>query len=312
MITNSDHYVGSMELRQLRYFAEIAASGSLREASARLHVAQPALTKHLRSLEAELGVELCVRHARGIRLTPAGTRFLEHATSVVRDVDEIRSQLSEDPDSPSGLVAIGASAAMGQLLFGAVAERIATDFPRIALRLVEGGAYSLLAALDSGRVDIALLVAPDARAGYTLDPLVTEPVYLLGNPKDERLAGDSIRISELATVPLATFDRTSGPRKLFDHAAARAGVVLNIAYELESAEVIKDFVKRGLAFALLPHSSIAQELNDQTVGAARLDGIGITRTLVTRDERMNNPATELVARIVRDQFGMMIEQGTFG
>lgn len=301
-----------MELRQLRYFAEIAASGSLREASAKLHVAQPALTRHLRALEAELGVELCVRHARGIRLTPAGTRFLEHATSVVRDVGEIRSQLSEDLESPSGMVAIGASAAMGQLIFGAVAEQIAEEYPRIALRLVEGGAYSLLAALDARRIDIALLVAPDARAGYNLNPLVTESVYLVGRPEDERLARNSIDISDLAGIPLATFDRTSGPRKLFDHTAARAGLTLNIAYELESAEVIKDFVKRGLAFALLPHSSIARELCDQSMGAAKLDGIGITRTLMTRDERMEGSATEIAAQIVCDQFGILIEQGTFG
>ncbi len=301
-----------MEIRQLRYFVEIAAAGSLREASARLHVAQPALTRHLRSLEEELGIELCARHSRGIRLTPAGTRFFNHATTVLRQVDDIRSRISEDIDSPAGMTAVGASGAMGRLLFGAVAERVAGDFPRIALRLVEGGAYTLLAALDARRIDMAVMVDPDARAGFALERLVTEPVYLVGSALDDRIAQGSVSISRLESFPLAAFERVSGPRKIFDHAAARSGVALNIAYELESLDVIKDFVRRGLSYALLPHSSIVDELKDRSFTAARLEGIGITRTLVMREDLMEDPVSEVVAHIVRDEVSMLISRGVFG
>lgn len=301
-----------MELRQLRYFVGIAAAGSLREASARLHVAQPALTRHLRTLEQELGVELCARHARGIRLTPAGTRFLDHATTVLRRVDDIPSRISEEIDSPAGVAAVGGSGAMGRLLFGAIAERVAADFPRIALRLVEGGAYTLLAALDARRIDMAVMVNPDARAGFALERLVTEPVYLVGSVSDDRIAARSIGMSRLESFPLATFERVSGPRKIFDHAAARSGISLNIAYELESLDVIKDFVRRGLAFALLPHSSIVDELKDRRFRAARLEDIGITRTLVMREDRMEGPVSEAVARIVRDEIAILISEGVFG
>ena len=301
-----------MEIRQLRYFVEIAAAGSLRAASARLHVAQPALTRHLRSLEDELGIELCARHARGIRLTPAGTRFLDHATTVLRQMDDIRSRISEDIDSPAGMAAIGASGAMGRLLFGAVAEKIARDFPRIALRMVEGGAYTLMAALDARRIDMALMVNPDVRAGFTLEPLVTEPVYLIGSASDIRLEAGSIGISALEAFPLATFERVSGPRKIFDRAAAKSGIALNIAYEVESLDVIKDFVRRELAFALLPHSSILQELRDPRFRAARLEGIGITRALVMREELMEHPVSGLVAEIVRDKIETLICGGVFG
>ncbi len=301
-----------MELRQLKYFVEIAAAGSLREASARLHVAQPALTRHLRALEDELGIELCVRHARGIRLTPAGTRFLDHATRIVRQVGDIRSRISEDIDSPAGMAAIGASGAMGRLLFGAVAEKIARDFPRIVLRMVEGGAYTLMAALDARRIDMALMVNPDARAGFTLEPLVTEPVYLIGGASDDRLEAGSIGISALEAFPLATFERVSGPRKIFDRAAAKSGIALNIAYEVESLDVIKDFVRRGLAFALLPHSSILGELRDPKLRAARLEGIGITRALVMREELMEHPVSGAVAQILRDEIETLISGGVFG
>ena len=301
-----------MELRQLRYFVEIAAAGSLREASARLHVAQPALTRHLRTLEGELGIELCVRHARGVRLTPAGTRFLDHATTILRQVGDIPSRISEDIDSPAGAAAIGASGAMGWLLFGAVAEKVATDFPRIALHMVEGGAYTLLAALDARRVDMAVMVNPGARAGFALEPLVTEPVYLIGRASDARIPAGSISVSGLEAFPLAAYERVSGPRKIFDHAAARSGTALKIAYELESLDVIKDFVRRGLAFALLPHSSIVQELKDRSFRAARLEEIGITRTLVMREGLAEGSVPEVVARIVRDEVAALISRGVFG
>lgn len=301
-----------MDLRQLRYFVEIAAAGSLREASARLHVAQPALTRHLRALEGELGIELCTRHARGIRLTPAGSRLLDHATTILRQVGDIRSQISEDIDSPAGMAAIGASGAMGRQLFGAVAEKVARGFPRIALRMVEGGAYTLLAALDARRIDMAVMVNPDSRAGFTLEPLVTEPVYLVGNASDDRIAAGSITVPQLESFPLATFERVSGPRKIFDHAAARSGIALRIAYELESLDVIKDFVRRGLAFALLPHSSIVRELEDRSFRAARLEEVGITRTLVMRDDFAEGSVPEVVARIVRDEMAALISGGVFG
>ena len=301
-----------MELRQLRYFVEIAAAGSLRAASARLHVAQPALTRHLRALENELGIELCARHARGIRLTPAGTRFLDHATTVLRQMDDIRSRISEDIDSPVGMAAIGASGAMGRLIFGAVAEKIAKDFPRIALRMMEGGAYTLMAALDARRIDMALMVNPDARPGFTLEPLVTEPVYLIGSALDDRLEAGSIDISELEAFPLATFERVSGPRKIFDRAAAMSGIALNIAYEMESLDVIKDFVRRQLAFALLPHSSILMELRDPKFRAARLEGIGITRALVMREELMEHPVSGVVGQIVKDEIATLISNRVFG
>ena len=301
-----------MDLRQFRYFVEIAAAGSLREASARLHVAQPALTRHLRALEDELGVELCTRHARGVRLTPAGSRLLDHATTILRQVGDIRSQISEDIDSPAGMAAIGASGAMGRQLFGAVAEKVARGFPRIALRMVEGGAYTLLAALDARRIDMAVMVSPDARAGFTLEPLVTEPVYLVGSASDDRIAEGSITVPQLESFPLATFERVSGPRKIFDHAAARSGIALRIAYELESLDVIKDFVRRGLAFALLPHSSIVQELRDRSFRAARLEEVGITRTLVMRDDFVEGSVPEVVARIVRDEMAALISGGVFG
>ncbi|MBK18640.1 MAG: hypothetical protein CMM52_07370 [Rhodospirillaceae bacterium] len=301
-----------MELRQLRYFVEIAAAGSLREASNRLHVAQPALTRHLRSLEGELGVELCARHARGIRLTPAGTRFLDHATAIIRQLNEIRSLVSEDVESPSGIATIGAPGSLGRHLFGGVANSIEKNFSRIALRVVEGGAYTLLAALDSRRVDIAVMVDPDSRTGFTLEPLVTEPVYLVGGRSDERFSAENIEISELQPFPLATFGRASGPQKIFDHAAAKAGVSLNIAYELESLDVIKDFVRRGLAYALLPHSSIFEELKNHKFNVTRLNGIGITRTLIMREDLAGDPVAEVVSEIIRKEINSLISSGVFG
>ncbi len=224
----------------------------------------------------------------------------------------MRSRLSEDLDSPAGMAAIGASSAMGRLLFGAVAEKIADGYPRIALRLVEGGAYTLLAALDARRIEMAVMVNPDARAGFALEPLVTEPVYLVGNARDDRIPESPVDISRLQSFPLATFERVSGPRKIFDHAAARSGTALKIAYELESLDVIKDFVRRGLAFALLPHSSIVRELEDRSFRAARLQGIGITRTLVMHKDLLEGPVSEVVSHIVRDEIAALISKGVFG
>ena len=95
-----------MDLRQLRYFVAIAETGNVRQAAERVRVAQSALSRHVRALEAELGVRLLDRHARGVSLTGAGERLNLRAVEILRRVDEMRAEIIAEGELPAGAVSV--------------------------------------------------------------------------------------------------------------------------------------------------------------------------------------------------------------
>lgn len=300
-----------MELRQLRYFVQIAEAGSVRSAASRLRIAQSALSRHVAALEDELGVPLLERHARGVRPTPAGIHLRERAAAILGQVEDARAEIMAEGGVPAGAAAIGTSAGTGRLMFGRLAERFATDYPEIDLSLVEGAPYLLFEGLDTGRIDLAVMVDPEPRASLSFEPLATEQVYLIGAPNDARMPKRGATVAALAHLPLVLFPRPSGSRMSYERAAAAAGIVLSVAYEIDSQDVAKDLTRRGLGFGLLPYSSIDRDVGDGRFRAVEIEGLTLTRTLVGRDARTATPAVATLADAVREEFAALDKAGAF-
>ena len=301
-----------MDLRQLRYFAAIAETGNVREAAERVRVAQSALSRHVRSLEDELGVQLLERHARGVSLTAAGKRLHERAIDLLRQVDEIRTEIIAEGELPAGRVSVGTSPAASRRLYGRLAELVGIELPRVVLDLVEGAAHSLLEGLDAGRIDLTILVNPEPRPSLILDPLVSEQVYLLSAPGDQRVPRKRAAVEDLGALPLVLFPRPAGSRMAFEHAAAAAGVGLTVAHEVQSQDVLREFVMRGLGYGLLPYSSMRGELAAKRISAVPVDGLALNRTLVRRIDHPMTPAVAEVAARIKRIVASMADDGTFG
>lgn len=301
-----------MDLRQLRYFVAVAEAGKLRVAAERVRVAQSALSRHVRALEDELGVRLLDRHARGVSLTGAGARLKSRAVEILRRVDEMRAEIIAEGELAAGGVAVGTSAATSRLIYGRLAESVRADLPRVVLDLVEGAAHWLLEGLDAGRLDLAILVNPEPRASLVLDVLVAEQVYLLAAPGDRRVTGDSATVEDLRGLPLVLFPRPAGSRMAFERAAAAAGVKLTIAHEVQSQDVLREFVMRGLGHGLLPYSSMRGEHAARRITAIAVDGLALTRTLVRRTDHPMTPAVAEVASRIKRIVAALADDGTFG
>ena len=292
----------TIDIKQLRYFVEVLEAGSLREAANRLHIAQTALGRQVKLLEYEFGKPLLNRHSRGVAPPAAGQRLHFHALELLRRVDDIRHRMAGDDETLTGRATVGAPAAIGQFLFGAVAERLAAEQPDIEVAFVEGNAYSLWSGLETDEIDIALLIEPERQDNFEFEVLLQEQMYLVSRKNDPDAPAQPISVAEAAHLPLAVFRRSTGPRKILDRAMTRFNAVPNIAYEVEHPLVIKDLVSRGLAHGILSASDIASVLPDGQFAYVEVENLKFDRTLVRGKKSRNRPVADVLARVAKEEF----------
>ena len=252
------------------------------------------------SLEKELGVKLFERHARGIDITHSGSLLLTRTKRIMAELEEARTEVMEQAALPSG-----------GILYGPLATRFAQDYPNIKLRFVEGVPYLLLEGLDTGEIDLAVMVDPEPRASLVLEPLVTEQEYLIGK-LGAAMPSSACAVENLGGLPLILLPRPAGSRIKLDRMAAEMGITFDVTHEVANVDVVKDFVERGLGYGILPYSSIHPGIEEGRYQAVPIDGLTITRTLVHRADLTPTPAVIELTRLVHDEINKMIQDGGFG
>lgn len=242
-----------MELRQIRYFIAIAEAEHFGRAAQRLRIAQPALSRQMKLLEAELGIALFERLPRGVRLTAAGRTLLT-------EMRDLQGHISR----AVGLARAAAAGQHGALrlsLIEVVAwkglvpdaiRRYRADFPDVDLSLIAQSTEGQLASLRARDTDAALIYNPQPAGDLTAIALVDHPV-VLAMPSESPLAGrESVMLADLADQPMMGFQRRASP-VFFDDIHARfraAGIVPRFAVELLSEAEILALVSAGAGVAL--------------------------------------------------------------
>jgi LysR family nitrogen assimilation transcriptional regulator len=301
-----------VDLRQLRYFITIAELGSFRDAAERLRIAQSALSRMIGLLEKELGVRLFERNPRGVAVSRAGHLLWEHAKSIMLQVEHARADIAAEAKVPSGEVSLGTWSSMGRLIFGRLAESFLSEFPHVSLRMREGQPYMLLEGLAAGWLDLAIMADAKTTKELHYEPLFSDPIYLVGPPRDPSMPKKVKGVEDLKDIPLVLMQRPNGSRALCDAAAERTGFALTVRHEVGSTAVVKDFVCRGLGFGLLPYSSIVDQMRSGTLATARIPGLSVPRTLVRRADRVPSPIVCELTRHLHTVFDDLRRQGRIG
>ncbi|HZT88151.1 MAG TPA: LysR family transcriptional regulator [Stellaceae bacterium] len=285
-----------MELRSLHYFVRIAELGSITRAAAHLHVAQPALTRHVQRLEEELGVALFTRANRGVRLTEAGQKLLEGALRILRDVERTGDEIRAHDAHPSGKIVLGITPTLCPVLVPELFARMRRHYPMIELKVVHAGMVRLEEFIVDGRVDIALLSELSRSRLIVSTRLAEEEMVLVTRP-GARQPG-TVSATELRGTPLILGD---GLRAAMDALLAGLGIELKVEVELNDHETIRLMVQQGAGAAILPHSSISREAARGLLEPHRITDKGVFRTLAlgVRAGRTASPAREAVARTIQ-------------
>jgi len=297
-----------MDTRQLRYFVNIVESGSLTHAALALHVAQPALSMHMRNLEDELGVRLLDRSKRGVTPTAHGKLLLEHGRNILRQLEQARQDVMSLGSEPFGRIAVGMSATLTPIVIAPLLETVGRTMPKVSPHVIEAMSGYLLEWLRAGRLDAAILFDVQDTTGLNKTVIGVEPMYLVG-PKDTFRKGAKVRFADLPRYPLIIPGPMQGIHMLIRQAAARENVELDIRVEVDAVAEMIGLVKQGLGFTLLARMGFHRELAEGSVSSAHVIDPPIQRTLITATlaSRPDTPALSgvlnAIQRIVQDFIG---------
>jgi DNA-binding transcriptional LysR family regulator len=246
-------------LSQVTAFVEVARRRSVSRAAEALFITQPALTARLQGLERDLGAKLFIRTPRGMKLTDAGDAFLPYAFRALDALADGRMQVNALERGGAGRLAIGAAPAVSTYVLPALLKRFALSHPRVGVSVRTGHSEEILELVLREQVDIGLVRALRHR-DIVSTPLYEDRLILVVEPGHPFAAAKRIRLDEIAQEQLILFDRTSSYHELTSAFFRRAGISPAGVMELDNIDAAKKMVEQGFGVALLPHTSVADEI----------------------------------------------------
>jgi LysR family hca operon transcriptional activator len=295
-----------MELRHLRYFIAVAEAGSLTVAAAQtLHTSQPSLSRQIRDLEDEVGVQLLRRSARGIELTPAGRAFLDHARSVLSQVEAAAEAARRVAQPAKPCFAIGFLTGHELTWMPEAMKILRGELPNIDMMISSQYSPLLAEGLSKGKLDAAFLRRERGLPDLAFRLLVKEPLMVV-LPGDHRLAAlKAISLGDLIGEPFVTVSNTAPVlRAVIDTFLKRSGIKITPAHEADHLSMGMSLIASTGGVGLLP--AYAQNFLPSSVTSRPLKGDTPTIDLVLGYKKSNQSPIlklllsrldELVARV---------------
>ncbi|HEX5311218.1 CysB family HTH-type transcriptional regulator [Aquabacterium sp.] len=276
-----------MNFQQLRSVREAVRQGfNLTEVAQVLHTSQPGVSRQIRELEDELGIELFIRAGKRLTgLTDPGTQVLPIIERLLADSDNLRNAARDFSAHDAGPLSIAATHSQARYALPAAVRDFRQLYPQVTLSLHQGSPKQIAEMLLSGEADVA--IATEALTQY--EQLVTLPCYRWthsvvvpnGHPL---LDGQPLTLERLAKYPLVTYDAGYTGRSHIDQAFERAGIQPSIVLTAMDADVIKTYAELGLGVGIVASIAYDEERdrNLQALDAGHLFEVNMTRLAFRR------------------------------
>lgn len=290
-----------IKYRQLQYFLAVAQSLHFSKAAEKLFVTQPTLSHQLAELEAQLGTPLFDRSGKGVRLTQAGETFRAYAQRSIDEIEAGCNALAELEGLQRGDLSIGVTQSFVHRLMPPIIAEFLTRYPAVHLDVQEMTAGQIERQLAEGVLDLGIAFAPSALEDTELEPILEERLLLVAR-RDHPLANQpSVRMAELAGVPLVLLRRDYSTRQLIEDYMAQAGVKPTVACETNTIDLMRGLAGVSNLAAIMPESSV--EKSPQLCVLPLVDPVPKrTSALLWSRHKFRTLAAKTFAQIVRDRF----------
>ncbi|GHB59399.1 LysR family transcriptional regulator [Streptomyces umbrinus] len=243
-----------MQLRELEWFTTLAETEHMTEASLRLHVSQPTLSRALARLERKVGVKLFDRHRNGLRLNKYGEIFQAHALRAMNEIDRGEERIATLVDPDRGSVSLGFIHSFGAWLVPDLLNRYRRHAPSTSFELRGGACDSVVDDVRQGHVDIGFVAPEPVSDDLDWIPLGREHLSL-GVPPGHVFEGrDQVAIADLAHEPMIALRAGFGLRQVTDRLCREAGFSPRVEIEVTELSTLRALVAAGMGVAVVPAS----------------------------------------------------------
>ncbi|WP_285409880.1 LysR family transcriptional regulator [Variovorax sp. efr-133-TYG-130] len=277
-----------MDSKLLEYFLRIAELGSINKAASDLHLSQPALSRHVASLEHEMGTKLFNRTQGGVHLTDAGTLLADRARPLLRQFTILKEQVGE---KAAGQIAIGIPTSWQHVFTSPFVEHMVKQYPNVTLRVYEGVSNALRDYMFAGLLDLCIVPFDTSpAAGYRQTALLREPLVLVGAKVDGMLPDEPAPLSMLDGIKLVLPARPNVLRAHVEHSMMRKGMSFQLAVETDTLTLCLDLARRGIGFTVVPACSLYGSGMADSISWAPIRGLYLTWALCENQARNHSQA----------------------
>ena len=254
-----------MKLQQLKFLLAIVDNGlNITAAAERLYTSQPGVSKQLKLLEEELGIQIFTRKGKSLEgVTPAGQQVIERARIVMREIENIRNLASDYYKEEEGALSIATTHTQARYVLPDIIRRFRAQYPNVALNLHQGTSEQIADMVNMNEIDFA--IATGSRELFS--DLLLVPSYHWDRkilvPKGHELAqlDRAITLEDLAKHPLVTYVFSFGGQSSLKRAFSERGLEPDVAFTARDADVIKTYVRMGLGVGIV--ASMAADCDDK-------------------------------------------------
>lgn len=281
-------------------------TGGFSRAGVLVGLSQPAVTRQVAALEAELGAPLLDRSSRQFRLTPVGELVYERGKRLAAGVVELREAVSDLVHHNRGHVGIGAVTTVGLGLLPPILAEFARQYPTVRVLVKAGRTQDTLERVLQGEIDMAIMTTPVSHPRLKSIPLHKDPVVLVCSPERRKTLPEPLPLDQLSQIEMISFQTPSRFRTFVDSILEQHGVFPNVTMEFDSHEAVKMMVELGFGVALVPRSAVEDDLANGRLEELLVEGLpGIYRTtslVLPREQAYAQPAAESLQRMILSHF----------
>ncbi len=263
-------------------FLTVAQQKSFSKASQVLYISQPAISKHIKSLEEYYKTKLFDRKGIHIELTPAGKLLFEKLIEVKRIQEQTEFEISgiNDVMQAKGVLKLGASTTVALYILPKVLSAFNQHYPQINMSLLNRNSEIVLEALLNGDIDLGIIEGPVKRANINHKPFLTDQVVAVCSKKSPIAKRKTYAIKEILNMPIAIRERGSGTLAALKHTLEKNKIKfsqLNIKVRLGGTEALKNFLIESDSLGFLPNRSVIKELKYGELTEIHFEGLHIER-----------------------------------